>query len=293
MNQPGFYAIIPAHIRYCKELEPNAKLLYGELTALATATGYCWASNAYFAELYDVDISTIKRWITSLKDQNFIKIEIFVEGIQRKRKIWISPEIQKIVTKAQKQADVGSKMSPRRLKNEPCINTESNTDEEREEAQAPVSLPFQFKRVKMAQEKYDELCEKFGKRVVDEKIEKLDEYADLKPKKFKEYGCHFTVVRNWIKKDMESKGAVTSQGIGQETRQEIEANNRSWASQTRRKFFEAIKADQIRELSSGWEFNKTGKPANLTVLVEFKDPDFIESCIVLIEQMGIQHQNVY
>ena len=34
-NQVNYYAIIPATVRYDKDLKPAEKLLYGEVTALA------------------------------------------------------------------------------------------------------------------------------------------------------------------------------------------------------------------------------------------------------------------
>lgn len=38
-EKPGYYAIIPADVRYNEQLPPNAKLLYGEITALTTQQG--------------------------------------------------------------------------------------------------------------------------------------------------------------------------------------------------------------------------------------------------------------
>ena len=51
-RKPGYYAIIPSDVRYDDSIPPNAKLLYGEISALIGAEGYCFASNDYFAELY-------------------------------------------------------------------------------------------------------------------------------------------------------------------------------------------------------------------------------------------------
>ena len=75
-SKNNYYAIIPATVRYNKDLKPNEKLLYGEITALANRYGYCYAQNRYFAELYNVSIETVSRWLSHLQKLGFIKIEI-------------------------------------------------------------------------------------------------------------------------------------------------------------------------------------------------------------------------
>lgn len=75
MNK-SYYAIIPADVRYDKRLTPNAKLLYGEITALCNEKGYCWASNSYFSELYGVSKVSISKWIAALETLGYIKIDM-------------------------------------------------------------------------------------------------------------------------------------------------------------------------------------------------------------------------
>lgn len=71
--QKSYYAIIPADVRY-SDLTPNAKLLYGEITALCNEKGYCWASNDYFSDLYGTSKETISRWISQLRKYSFIDV---------------------------------------------------------------------------------------------------------------------------------------------------------------------------------------------------------------------------
>ena len=94
----NYYAVIPAHIRYNQELKFAERLLYGEITALSTKEGYCFASNRYFADLYNVSISTISRWISHLVQIGSIDIKIIRneknEVVERRLYI-IDPYMQK------------------------------------------------------------------------------------------------------------------------------------------------------------------------------------------------------
>tara|TARA_R110000868_G_scaffold252851_3_gene509547 strand:+ start:3333 stop:3935 length:603 start_codon:yes stop_codon:yes gene_type:complete len=74
-ENPSYYAIIPANVRY-SDLKPNAKLLYGEITALSNKYGFCFASNKYFSELYNVNKNTVSSWLSDLKNYGFIVIKI-------------------------------------------------------------------------------------------------------------------------------------------------------------------------------------------------------------------------
>lgn len=73
---PNYYAIITAPVRYDPNLSPNAKLLYGEISALAQSTGTCWASNRWFAELYQVTPTTVSEWIAQLQSAGHIQVYI-------------------------------------------------------------------------------------------------------------------------------------------------------------------------------------------------------------------------
>ncbi len=75
-SRPGYYAIIPANVRYDDQLQASAKLLYGEISALLNEDGFCFASNAYFANLYGVTERTISGLISKLQQGGYVFIDI-------------------------------------------------------------------------------------------------------------------------------------------------------------------------------------------------------------------------
>ena len=90
-EQPSYYAVLTAEVRYSKVLKPMEKLMYAEITVLANTTGECFATNKYFAELYDVSVETVSRWIANLAKHKFINRRIkYREGSKQIEKRFIS-----------------------------------------------------------------------------------------------------------------------------------------------------------------------------------------------------------
>ena len=98
MERPGYYGILPANIRYDKNLKPMEKIMYSELTALSNKNGYCNATNSYFAELYEVSKNTVSLWIGDLEKAGYIKTKLIYEpGTKniKERRIYITNPITK------------------------------------------------------------------------------------------------------------------------------------------------------------------------------------------------------
>ena len=74
-ERPGYWAVLPAAVRYDQELSSSAKLLYAEISALTGETGYCFARNAYFENLYGLSERTVSRLIKDLAERGYLRIE--------------------------------------------------------------------------------------------------------------------------------------------------------------------------------------------------------------------------
>ena len=90
-QKPTYYAIISAEVRYDKNLSANAKLLYGEITCLTNENGFCFATNKYFADLYDKSKVTISKWISELVSSGYLSTSYtYKEGSKEIDKRYIS-----------------------------------------------------------------------------------------------------------------------------------------------------------------------------------------------------------
>lgn len=78
-ENPSYYSILPADVRYDNRLKANEKIIYSEITALSNKFGYCTAGNAYFAELYGVIKTTISKWISHLEELGYVKVKLMYD----------------------------------------------------------------------------------------------------------------------------------------------------------------------------------------------------------------------
>ena len=98
-NQISYYSVIPATVRYDEQLKPAEKLIYSEITSLTNKFGYSFATNKYFAKLYNVTTHTVSQWISHLDKLGYIHIELIKNenGAIDERRIYIrdNPYVQK------------------------------------------------------------------------------------------------------------------------------------------------------------------------------------------------------
>lgn len=232
---PSYYGILPASVRYDKKIPARAGYLYTEITALSNKWGYCTASNAWFAKLYEVDTSTISRWVSCLEKRGHIAVVLTNSETGTERKIYPRMDVAGVL-----KNEVGGtqKQGGGVLKNEYHSNTSINTkttflgkiensktenigiilDENHESLQPfPENMPY-GNGLKRAQEalnayyaqdgKLDELRLEVGYEItslfLDEQkksfLEKMTNYAHNRARTFSEFKGYFV---SWVRRGYE------------------------------------------------------------------------------------------
>jgi hypothetical protein len=88
--------VIPAAVRYHNNIKPGGRLLYGEIVALCSSEGYCWASNSWFAKMYSISVRQVQRWIAELAEAGFIRVE-YDEQNKNNRRIFIAQNLRRLI----------------------------------------------------------------------------------------------------------------------------------------------------------------------------------------------------
>lgn len=139
--RPSYYAVIPADVRYDEGIPPNAKLLYGEISALVGKDGFCYASNAYFMKLYGFSDPTISRLISQLEKAGYIRREIEKDnsGQVKRRKLYLSVSVPDIQPPIKNDTTLPSKIMGGGIKND-GENNINNTRKEKNKKEKPEPL---------------------------------------------------------------------------------------------------------------------------------------------------------
>ena len=73
--------------------------MFSEISALTNKTGECWASNKYFAEVFDQSERTLTRSISTLKELGYVQLKLEFDGKAiTKRTIFIVKPLDKNVS---------------------------------------------------------------------------------------------------------------------------------------------------------------------------------------------------
>lgn len=197
-EQPSYYSIITANVRYDNRLTDSEKLLFAEITSLSNKYGYCTATNSYFARLYEVVKETISRRISNLNKYGYLKIEIIKNRNQvKQRKIYpLTQSSIPIDVKINTPIDANVKENNTR-KNNTSINSDSD-----------ISKIFQLitKEIEMIQSplKIQELEDEIN-LIKDNKLEITKVAIKYCKENNKDINYLIKVLKNWNNQGVDTK----------------------------------------------------------------------------------------
>lgn len=225
MDHKGYYAIIPANVRYDQRLPANAKLLYGEITALSNEKGYCWAGNDYFSVLYGVSKTSVSKWVSALRDSGYINVQVqYKEGTKQILHRYITlvndPIEEKLMTPIRKVKDP---IEEKLIDNNTSNNTNNNT--------MNIGVVTPEKKVKKS----------FVKPTLTEVIDFCNEtQANIDPQDFMDFyeskgwmvgknkmKCWMSCVRRWKRMEVEKNREKHEKNKAKQAKQNEQLRNRT------------------------------------------------------------------
>lgn len=151
---------------------------------------------------------------------------------------------------------------------------------EKEKEEDPSPPIFSFEKVKMLQSEYDNLVQKHGKEKIEAYVLSLSDYSKMKPRKFKEYGCHYTTICRWIQRDEKEKATHSKHP----TTNAIEENKKI-CELIAQKFANRVKSRDIGVGENYIEF--IYGPNSPTDYIEFKEYGFKDRVKTALRKMGL------
>lgn len=151
----NYYAVIYAQVLHDNRLTALARLIYGEIAALANIHGFAWISNGRMAEKYQVSKSTISVAISKLQELGYIRSQLVYKDNSKEvkqRNIYINPLQNNQDTPFRKNSippiEKSKEGMPKNLKdNNTSNNTMNNTNNNIADKSADSVLDERFERL--------------------------------------------------------------------------------------------------------------------------------------------------
>jgi DNA-binding Lrp family transcriptional regulator len=183
------------------------------ISSLCAEKGFCFASNKYFMELFNIPEENISRKIKKLEEKGYITIEYEKVGCQIKKRYIRLTKISTVdCQKYQSTIDENVK------DNIISINITSNN--KKEIYKEKKKSYGEYKRVKLTDEEYNRLVQEYGKEFIDIQIEKLDQYVESNNNKNKYTNFNLvlrkSIKEKWFINKSYKKQAVEPEWLGKE-----------------------------------------------------------------------------
>jgi Helix-turn-helix domain len=302
----SLFTTIPSILVTNKNIEAKATLLFGVIGGLCNNDyGYCWASNEYFAEMFDVDTRTVQRWLKTLKDEKIIKIEVGKDGIKTSRKIWICLDFSKIYSRRQNchgrhDKSVAEGTPSPYIYNKKDMNIDIAQQAAPAVANAPASSSsFSSKRKKIPEEKSEvapgvflnptqkaQLLKKLDGN--EDKLNKcLTKLSDWKIGQSIQGGNDYMSICKWV------IGAVKSEEV-QVSQKQAFAENRSRSDQIiAEKIWNKCKGRRENDIVISAKYIEFIQGVNApSIVIEFGSKDFLERCKEQLRKRKIEIEGI-
>lgn len=219
------YIVIPAAIWLRRDISIQAKALWAEIYSLySPENGGCYASEEYLCEFMGVLGRRLRDILKELRDAKLLETvssdgrHVIRKAIDPRFVDMTAEQVGSILPTRQ----AGSCLPDRQFSAAPHIYIKEDKKEERESARDEKVLFG--KMVTLTQTDYDKLCTSNTKSIVDEYIEKINDYCESKGKSYVSYSA---TIRQWIRRDQEkdSSKSGSRQVLGGKT---VTEYNKLW-----------------------------------------------------------------
>jgi len=145
------WGIMPRKILYNNELTSLAKLMYCELSSLSSSKGYCWPSNSYLSDQFNVTERTIRRALTELEPYLIIQNRggagrlIFIHKVNQDKNVRVDYEHGQKCPPLSSTTSIESLSS---IKEEEKIKKKENIQKKKEVIEATVTEVIDYLNLK-------------------------------------------------------------------------------------------------------------------------------------------------